>query len=107
MFPMTGPARMPKSDWDGQILLEQSVFLLFAVSGGYSVIDDTVIGKQYSEMSYQVAVGIFLLSRSHPPSGDAARTIRVLYGTMPPMNLSGNVAGTQSVPAALPRREWE
>jgi len=30
--------RMLKSGWDGQILLEQSVFLLFTVSGGYFII---------------------------------------------------------------------
>lgn len=47
--------RMLKSGWDGQILLEQSVFLLFTVSGGYFIIDDTVVEKPYSEMLSEAA----------------------------------------------------
>lgn len=40
--------RMLHSDWSGQSLLEHAVRTLFTVSGGYLLLDDTVLDKSYS-----------------------------------------------------------
>jgi len=48
--------RMLTGDWDGQKLLNQTVPALFTtISGGYLILDDTVIEKPYSEKLSEAA----------------------------------------------------
>jgi hypothetical protein len=41
--------RMLHGSWSGQTLLDLAVRTLFAVTGGYLILDDTVVDKPYAQ----------------------------------------------------------
>lgn len=47
--------RMLHGDWAGQTLLDLALRVLFAVAGGYLILDDTVVEKPYARLLGEAA----------------------------------------------------
>ena len=47
--------RMLHGSWSGQTLLDLALRMLFAVAGGYLIVDDTVVEKPYARLLSEAA----------------------------------------------------